>query len=119
MSLTMTVTEDAAQRLGLIVTQQREHDEQGLRIFARSGGCGCSGPSFAMGIDTASESDSIIDMQGVRFIIDADTATSLEGASIDYTEDDLMRKGFTIDAPNAQAAAGGGGCGCGAGGGGH
>ena len=44
MSLTITVSEDAAQRLGLIVTQQREHEQQGLRIFARSGGCGCSGP---------------------------------------------------------------------------
>ena len=115
MSLTITVTEDAAQRLGLIVTQQREHEQQGMRIFARSGGCGCSGPAFAMGIDTASEDDSIVDLQGVRFIVDAETATSLEGASIDYTDDDLMQEGFTIDAPNAQAA--GGGCGCGAGGG--
>jgi iron-sulfur cluster assembly accessory protein len=114
MPLTLTVSEDAAQRLGLIVTQQREHDEQGLRIFARGGGCGCSGPAFAMGIDTASEADSILDMHGVRFIVDPDTATSLEGASIDYAEDDLMRKGFTIDAPNAQPAEGAG-CGCGAG----
>ncbi len=112
MTLTMTVSEDAAQRLGLIVTQQREHEEQGLRIFAQSGGCGCSGPAFAMGIDTVGENDSVLDLHGVRFIVDAETATSLEGASINYTEDDLMRKGFTIDAPNAQAT--GGGCGCGA-----
>ena len=54
----------------------------------------------------------------MRFIVDPQTATSLEGASIDYTEDDLMRKGFTIEAPNAQPADGGG-CGCGAGGGHH
>ena len=118
MSLTITISEDAAQRLGLIVTQQREHEQQGLRIFARTGGCGCSGPAFAMGIDTASEDDSILDLEGVRFIVDPQTATSLEGASIDYTEDDLMRKGFTIEAPNAQPADGGG-CGCGAGGGHH
>ena len=69
-----------------------------------------------MGIDAPSEDDSILDLEGVRFIVDPETATSLEGASIDYTEDDLMRKGFTIEAPNAQPAAGGG-CGCGAGGG--
>ena len=116
MEMTMTVTEDAAQRLGLIVNQQREDDAQGLRIFARGGGCGCSGPSFAMGIDSPTSEDNVLDLHGVRFIIDPTTAPDLEGASIDYTEEDLMRKGFVIDAPNAQAAAGGS-CGCGAGGG--
>ena len=116
MTLTLDVSEDAAQRLGLIVSQQAKSDDQGLRIFARGGGCGCSGPSFAMGVDSAGEEDSVLDLHGVRFIVDPQTAASLEGASIDYTEDDLMRRGFTIDAPNARAA-GGGGCGCAAGGG--
>ena len=115
MTLTITVSKDAAERLGMIVTQQAESKEQGLRIFSQGGGCGCAGPSFAMGIDKAGESDSVLDLHGVRFIVDPDTASSLEGASIDYTEDDLMRKGFTIDAPNAKSA--GGGCGCGSGGG--
>ncbi len=116
MSLTLTVSKDAAERLGMIVTQQRESEDQGLRIFARGGGCGCSGPSFAMGIDKAGDDDNVLDLHGVTFIVDPTTANSLEGASIDYTEDDLMRKGFTIDAPNAQAAEGGG-CGCASGGG--
>ena len=35
MSLTLTVSKDAAERLGMIVTQQRESDDQGLRIFAQ------------------------------------------------------------------------------------
>ncbi|MCY4615879.1 MAG: iron-sulfur cluster assembly accessory protein [Chloroflexi bacterium] len=116
MDFTMTVTEDAAQRLGLIVNQQREDGAQGLRIFARGGGCGCSGPSFAMGIDAPTAEDNVLDVHGVRFIVDPVTAPNLEGASIDYTDEDLMRKGFTIDAPNAQAPEGGA-CGCGAGGG--
>ena len=118
MTLTLTVSKDAAERLGMIVTQQRESEDQGLRIFARGGGCGCAGPSFAMGIDKAADDDNVLDFHGVTFIVDPTTATSLEGASIDYSDDDLMRKGFTIDAPNAQAA--GGGCGCASGeGGGH
>ena len=117
MTLTLTVSEDAAQRLGMIVTQQREDEAQGLRIFERGGGCGCSGPSFAMGIDRPAEDDAVLDIHGVRFIVDPGAAASLEGASIAYTEDDLMRKGFTIDAPNAQSSGGGGGCGCAAGGG--
>ena len=116
MSFTLNVSEDAAQRLGLLVTQQREDEAQGLRIFARGGGCGCSGPSFAMGIDKPTSEDNVLDLHGVRFIVDPVTAPNLEGASIDYTEDDLMRKGFTIDAPNVQQGEGGGGggaCGCG------
>ena len=120
MTITLTVSEDAAQRLGMIVSEQAEGEEQGLRIFARSGGCGCSGPTFAMGVDTAGDGDDVLDLHGVRFIVDAQTAVSLEGASIDYTEDDLMRRGFTIDAPNAaesNGGGGGGGCGCGSGGG--
>jgi iron-sulfur cluster assembly accessory protein len=110
MTFTLNVSEDAAQRLGLIVTQQAESKDQGLRIISQGGGCGCSGPSFSMGVDAAGDSDNVIDLHGVRFIVDPETATSLEGASIEYTEDDLMRKGFTIDAPNAQTS--GGGCGC-------
>ena len=113
MALTITVSDDAAQRLGMIVSQQREDDAQGLRIFSRGGGCGCSGPSFAMGIDAPTSEDNVLELSGVRLIVDPVTAPNLEGASIDYTEDDLMRKGFTIDAPNAQAAEGGGACGCG------
>ena len=116
MTLTINVSEDAAQRLGMIVTQQAESEDQGLRIFSRGGGgCGCSGPSFAMGVDAAGDEDNVLDLHGVRFIVDPQTATSLDGASIDYSEDDLMRRGFTIDAPNAQSE--GGGCGCAAGGG--
>ncbi|MDE2694932.1 MAG: iron-sulfur cluster assembly accessory protein [Chloroflexota bacterium] len=118
MAFTMTVTENAAQRLGLIINQQREDDTQGLRIFSRGGGCGCSGPSFAMGIDAPTAEDNVLDVHGVRIIVDPVTAPNLEGASIDYSEDDLMRKGFTIDAPNVQPAGeGGGACGCGHGGG--
>ena len=114
MTLTLTVSDDAAQRLGMIVSQQREDDAQGLRIFARGGGCGCSGPSFAMGIDSPTAEDNVVDLGAVRLIVDPVTAPTLEGASIDYTDEDLMRKGFTIDAPNAQTGEGGGGaCGCG------
>ena len=74
MSLTLTVTKDAAERLGMIVAQQAESEEQGLRIFSRGGGCGCSGPSFAMGIDKAGDEDNVLSFHGVTFIVDPTTA---------------------------------------------
>jgi iron-sulfur cluster assembly protein len=109
MTLTMTVTETAAERLSAIAEEHGIEQEQGLRLFTRAGGCACSGPSFGMAIDNAETGDSIFTISGIRFIVDADSATSLEGASIDYI-DDVMRSGFTIEAPNA---AQGGACGCG------
>ncbi len=109
MTLTMTVTETAAERLSAIAAEQGIADEQGLRLFTRAGGCGCSGPSFGMAIDNAEAGDSVVFVSGIRFIVDPDSAGTLEGASIDYI-DDVMRSGFTIEAPNA---AQGGGCSCG------
>ncbi|HRC62212.1 MAG: iron-sulfur cluster assembly accessory protein [Dehalococcoidia bacterium] len=109
MTLTMTVTESAAERLLAITAEHGITEEQGLRLFTRGGGCACSGPSFGMAIDNAESGDSVFTLSGIRFIVDDVSADSLEGASIDWV-DDVMRSGFTIEAPNAQT---GGGCGCG------
>lgn len=104
----LSVSPTAAERLTSILTEQAGETE-GLRILARGGGCACSGGSFAMGIDAPTSEDQIIDLSGVRIIVDPASAQQLEGASIDYVED-VMRQGFTIEAPNAAA---GGACGCG------
>lgn len=109
MTLTMNVTETAAERLLAIAEEHGIEEEQGLRLFTRGGGCACSGPSFGMAIDSVESGDNIFVVSGIRFIVDADSAGTLEGASIDYV-DDVMRSGFTIEAPNAAA---GGGCSCG------
>ncbi len=115
MTPTMTVSDIAAERLSAIAEEQGLTEDQGLRLFTRSGGCACSGPSFGMAIDSAEATDSILFVSGIRFIVDPDSAGTLEGASIDYI-DDVMQSGFTIEAPNAQQGSGGG---CGGGCGGH
>ena len=107
----LTVTPSAAERLATILTDQAG-DSEGLRILARGGGCACSGGGFAMGIDAATSEDTVIDLSGVRVIVDPMSALQLDGASIDYVEE-VMRQGFTVDAPNAST--GGGACGCGGG----
>ena len=108
--MSVLVSDKAAERLTSILAEQASEGE-GLRILAQGGGCACSGGSFAMGIDAARGDDRIVDIAGVRLILDPVSAERLEGASIDYVEE-VMRKGFTIDAPNA---GGGGACGCGGG----
>ena len=46
------------------------------------------------------EEDFVIEHDGVRLVVDPDSAPLLEGAEIDYV-DDLMKAGFTIFNPNA------------------
>ena len=119
--MNLTVTPIAQDRLANLIGE-REPD-QGIRVFVQAGGggcasgaCGCGGgaPRFGMGLDTATEDDSVITVGTLRFIVDPASATTLDEASIDYVED-VMQQGFSITAPNAMGApaAGAGGCACG------
>jgi iron-sulfur cluster assembly accessory protein len=114
--MNLTVTDLARQRLSTLV---EEHDSgtQAIRVFAQAGGCGCSGPSFGMGLDDPQATDAVVEFGTLKFIADPATSQALEGASIDYIED-VMQQGFSIEAPNAAEILGGGGA-CGCGGGGH
>ena len=109
--MALVVTDTAAEQLGVLIKEHEIVEPQGLRLFARSGGCACSGPAFGMTIDAPTDEDSVIVVAGIRFVVDPLSAGNLDGASIDYV-DDVMRKGFTIEAPNAVAAEGAA-CACG------
>ncbi len=88
---------------------ERASEGQGLRLSAQADGCGCGASSFAMGLDGASDEDAVLEVEGVRLILDPAATEKLEGAVIDYVQD-VMRQGFSIQV----SGAGGGGCGCGA-----
>lgn len=103
----MTITPQAAERLQSMISE-RASAGQGLRLSAQAGGCGCGSSSFAMGLDGASDEDAVLEVEGVRLILDPAAAEKLEGAVIDYVED-VIRQGFSIQVPGA----GGGACGCG------
>jgi len=111
--MSLIVTETAASELQEIISAQAQAEE-GLRIIAGGGGCACSGASFGMGFDSPRDGDTVLEVAGIRFLFDSDTAPQIEGAKIDFV-DDVMQRGFSIEAPNAQASAGGS-CGCGGGG---
>lgn len=88
-------------------------EEQGpaaaaIRVFVR-GACGCGAAQYGMGLDDEiGEGDGIIEAQGVKLVVDSDSASHLEGAEIDYS-DSLMGRGFMIKNPNRTST----GCGCG------
>lgn len=109
--MNLTITDLAQERLNTLVGEQMREQDKAIRVFMQQGGCGCSGPRFGMGLDDASTEDSILELGTLKFIVDPNSASQLEDASIDYIED-VMQEGFQITAPNAAA---GGACGCGGG----
>jgi iron-sulfur cluster assembly protein len=77
-----------------------------LRLGVKSGGC--SGFSYSMGFDDdQNETDEVIEQNGLKVVVDADSRKYLNGVQIDY-QDSGMGGGFTINNPNAVAS-----CGCG------
>jgi iron-sulfur cluster assembly protein len=98
------VTDPAFAQLRTLVSEQ-EDPAKGLRIHVENGGC--AGMQYGMGLDHAQEGDEVVERDGVKVIIDAESTHFLNGATIDYS-DDLAGAGFRIRNPNAARS-----CGCG------
>lgn len=78
-----------------------------LRLGVRPGGC--SGFQYEMYFDAQiDEGDIISETDGVRLVLDSQSAELLVGATVDYKEQGLQGSGFAINNPNQQR-----GCGCG------
>lgn len=107
------LSEIAAEKIKGIISEQTLSEQGGLRIYANSSGCGCSGGSYGMALDEQQrDEDNVFESQGVRLLVDPVSFAQLEGASVDYYKDD-QTEGFRIDKPQAQHNCKcGGGCNC-------
>jgi iron-sulfur cluster assembly protein len=76
-----------------------------LRIYVQGGGC--SGFQYGMVLDEAADGDEILEVSGIRVIVDPMSLRYLDGAEVDY-KNDLLGGGFAIKNPNAVST-----CGCG------
>ncbi|MDQ4078687.1 MAG: iron-sulfur cluster insertion protein ErpA [Chloroflexota bacterium] len=100
------MTEEAANVVrGLL--EEKNISDHALRVFVAGGGC--SGMQYGMAFEKEPRvGDTVVEpYEGVRVLIDPQSATYLKGAQIDYV-DSLMGGGFRIDNPNAVTT-----CGCG------
>ena len=105
------ITEAASAKVKELLEEQGKADHA-LRVFVR--GMSCSGPAYGMALDNEPRSDDrVAEVNGVKVLVDSQSAPYLEGAQVDYV-DSLMGRGFTVVNPNAVQASGGG-CGCGSG----
>lgn len=80
-------------------------DGQLLRIFVEAGGC--SGFEYGMSFDDKKEEDTLLESNGVTFLMDATSLEYLDGSEVHF-DDGLSGKGFDIRNPNASST-----CGCG------
>ena len=97
---------DAAAEKAKALLEARELPEGALRVFVAGGGC--SGYQYGMALAQAAEEDDfVIELGGIRLLVDPESAPLLKGAEIDYV-DDIMKSGFSIFNPNATKS-----CACG------
>ena len=110
------VTSPAAEKLKSIL-QEEDAVDSAVRIVVVPAG---NGVQYMLTLEKEPKEDDILtEADGVKVLVDVDSAPIMEGVEIDYVED-LMHSGFVITNPNVPMAGGcgSGGCGCGAGGGG-
>jgi iron-sulfur cluster assembly protein len=94
----LNITEKAATKARAIM-EEKGIPQGALRVFVVGGGC--AGYQYGMTLAQApDEDDFVVEQDGVKLVVDPDSAALLEGAEIDYV-DDLMKAGFTVYNPNA------------------
>lgn len=107
----LTVTSQAVVKLKEVLEQQGEKDVS-LRVLAVPTQQGGVQYMMTMDKDTQKE-DTILEQDGVRFVMDSNSLLFLDEATVDYVEE-LHRTGFLISNPKfAHGCACGGNCDCG------
>ena len=105
-TLNITITEEAAE---LVKNTMAEIETENPHLYLYVAGGGCSGLQYGLAVSEGEPEidDVIVFDNGIKIIVDANSAKYLDGAVITYKKDGLM-SGFKIENPNASKS-----CGCG------
>ena len=104
MAHTLTLTEAAAARVGVIARKQGRPAI--LRLSVEGGGC--SGFQYRFDLTDAAEADdSVSETAGVKLVVDPVSLELIEGSTVDFVES-LGGAAFKVENPQAAS-----GCGCG------
>jgi iron-sulfur cluster assembly protein len=105
-TIDIRLTEKAIAEIMSIMSENSIPENYGLRVGVKGGGC--SGLSYSLGFDgDIREADTVMEINGVRLVIDPKSLFYLAGTELDYT-DGLNGRGFVFNNPNAVKT-----CGCG------
>ena len=101
----VTLTPKAAIALKALLVKKEAAPTAGLRLAIERGGC--AGLAYTMRVSEAEEGDTLVELDGARVLVAADSMENLSGSVLDYS-DSLSDAGFKITNPNAARS-----CGCG------
>jgi iron-sulfur cluster assembly protein len=101
----VTISEEAADALRKLLASKGAGPQTGLRLGVSRGGC--AGWQYEMQVADSQEGDTIVEFEGGRLIVAADSTERLSGCRVDYS-DSLSDAGFRIQNPRAARS-----CGCG------
>lgn len=99
------ITTQAAKQVRDLVTEKNTSEETGLRLAIERGGC--AGLQYAMTLGPRKLEDTLVECDGAKIFIDAQSSDQLAGCTLDY-EEELAGSGFRIINPKAVRS-----CGCG------
>jgi iron-sulfur cluster assembly protein len=106
----LTLTEKAASEVKRIIAeQQQQGSPEKIYLRLRVVGGGCSGFQHKLDLDPQvnEKLDNVYEMHGVPVVVDKRSQMYLQGVVVDF-HDDLNRRGFSINNPQAKGT-----CGCG------
>ena len=101
----INVTPSAVRQLRSLLETSPGSAGKGLRVQIAKGGC--SGLQYEMTLDEKRAGDAVLEQEGVKFLVDPESAALLQGATLDF-RDGLTGIGFHVVNPNAART-----CGCG------
>ena len=101
----ITITDNAVAKIKDIIAEENNPNIK-LRVFVQGGGC--SGMQYGFTLDEEqAEDDWDLDYNGVQVLVDSMSGGYLQGAEVDYKEDQYGAT-FSIKNPQAKTT-----CGCG------
>lgn len=102
----IVLTDPAAAKLKELLQSHAKAEDSFLRVYVAGGGC--SGMSYGLALDDRTQDgDQVIHNNGVRVVVDDNSAQYLDGSTVDYVES-TAGSGFMVTNPNSWST-----CGCG------
>jgi iron-sulfur cluster assembly accessory protein len=103
------ITPKAINEVKRIIAEQNLSPEQKvyLRLSIKGGGCSGFQPRLDLDQHYNAKTDELMDFDGLPVVVDRKSNLYLSEAVVDF-HDELNRRGFSVDIPNAKSK-----CGCG------
>lgn len=110
--MSILITERAKNEINRIVEEQKNENnndkKQYLRVRVVGGGCSGFQYKLTMDEEINEKIDELYEINEVSVIIDKRSMMYINGATIDYLNDDMNERGFKVINPSAKST-----CGCG------